>query len=262
MTANLIYAFAILLLGALGMKLTLAEPRLLKDSVTIISDLVTEARFKLSRDAMELVAMDPANVAMVIFKLLSSSFVEYDVKTETSFAINLNDLKAVLRRAKPNDTLTIEVDEKLIVTLKGTATRRFELPLLDAEEKDQRVPDLKFDAEVHTDSSVLSEAIEDMDIVGESVLFVIDKDALKIVSASELSKAEVLVPSGGATAVKAKDKTRSKFSIEYLKKMIQGSKLSDKVVLKFSMDYPLRLEFTSVDKLQLAFILAPRVDND
>jgi proliferating cell nuclear antigen len=244
------------------MKLTLAEPRLLKDSVTIISDLVTEARFKLTKDAMELVAMDPANVAMVIFKLLSSSFVEYEVKAETSFAINLNDLKAVLRRAKPNDTLTLDVDEKLVITLKSNATRRFELPLLDTEDKEQRVPDLKFDAEIQMDSTVLTEAIEDMDIVGESVVFMIDKDSLKIMSASELNKAEVDIPSTGNTKIKAKDKVKSKFSIEYLKKMIQGAKLSDKAVLKFSMDYPLRLEFTSVDKLQLAFILAPRVDND
>ena len=62
------------------MKLTLSEPKFLKDSISIISDLVTEATFKITKDAIELVAMDPANVAMVIFKLLSSSFVEYDVK--------------------------------------------------------------------------------------------------------------------------------------------------------------------------------------
>ncbi|MFH1650461.1 MAG: proliferating cell nuclear antigen (pcna) [Candidatus Woesearchaeota archaeon] len=244
------------------MKLSLSEPRLLKDSVSIISDLVTEARFKVNKDAVELVAMDPANVAMVIYKLLGSSFVEYDVKEETSFAINLNDMKAVLRRAKPNDSLTLDVGDKMTLTLKGTSTRRFELPLIEVEEKEQRIPDLKFDAEIQCESSVLSEAIDDMDIIGESVVFGIDKDVLKISSSSELSKAEVEIKNAGTTKIKAKDMVKSKYSIEYLKKMIQGAKLSDNAVLKFSGDYPLRLEFTSVDKLQLAFILAPRVDND
>jgi len=64
------------------MKLTLAEPKYLKDSISIISDLVNEARFKVTPEAIELVAMDPANVAMVIFKLLSSAFTEYDVKED------------------------------------------------------------------------------------------------------------------------------------------------------------------------------------
>jgi hypothetical protein len=44
--------------------------------------------------------------------------------------------------------------------------------------------------------------------------------------------------------------------------MIQGAKLADKAVVQFSKDYPLKLDYTVKDKMQLAFILAPRVDND
>ena len=44
--------------------------------------------------------------------------------------------------------------------------------------------------------------------------------------------------------------------------MINGSKLADNAILKFSNDYPLRMEFFVLNKLQLMFILAPRVDND
>jgi len=51
------------------MRLVIADSSLLKDSISVISDLVSEARFKISRDGLELIAMDPANVAMVVFKL-------------------------------------------------------------------------------------------------------------------------------------------------------------------------------------------------
>jgi hypothetical protein len=44
-----------------------------------------------------------------------------------------------------------------------------------------------------------------------------------------------------------------------LKKIIKGSKLSDKVSLEFGKDYPLKIEYKVLDKLQLATILAPRV---
>ena len=81
------------------MILTLAEPKYLKEPISIISDLVTEARFKITPDAVELVAMDPANVAMVIFKLLSSTFTEYNIEKPTEIAINLSNLKQILRRA-------------------------------------------------------------------------------------------------------------------------------------------------------------------
>ena len=106
------------------MRLTLAEPKYLKDSVSIISELVNEATFKITPNAIELVAMDPANVAMVMFKLLSSCFTEYDVKDNVELAINLNNLKQILRRAKPDDMLSLELEEnKLVLQFKSKTTR-------------------------------------------------------------------------------------------------------------------------------------------
>ena len=86
-------------------KLTLTETRLLKDSVAIIADLVTEVRFRITKNGVELTAMDPANVAMVVFKLLASAFSEYKVDNDTTLCLNLNDFKGVLRRVKPADKM-------------------------------------------------------------------------------------------------------------------------------------------------------------
>ncbi len=44
--------------------------------------------------------------------------------------------------------------------------------------------------------------------------------------------------------------------------MIKGSKLASTINISFNTDYPVKVEFKTVDKLDLAFILAPRVDND
>ncbi|MBT4441395.1 DNA polymerase sliding clamp, partial [archaeon] len=41
-----------------------------------------------------------------------------------------------------------------------------------------------------------------------------------------------------------------------------ASKLADSVSLEFGNDYPLRAEYKLLDKLRLAFILAPRGSND
>ena len=244
------------------MKLTLADTKFLKESVNIISELVTEVRFDVKKDAFEVVAMDPANVAMVVYKLLSSAFVEYET-SEESISINLNDLKGVFRRIKPADTLTLEEkDSKLLVTLKGTSKREFSLPLIDLEEREQKVPDLNFDAEISTQSSVLSDAVEDVDIIGESVAFLASGDELKISSSNDLSKANIEIKADDDTKITAKGDVKSKYSIEYLKKMITANKICDDVVLKFSNNYPLQLEYTLIDKMSLKFILAPRVDND
>lgn len=246
------------------MKLTLAEPKYLKESVAIISEIVTEATLKITSEAVELVAMDPANVALVMFKLLSSSFVTYEIDGPTNITINLNNLKQVLRRAKGSDALTIELEEnKLKLTLESTSKRTFHLPLIELDEKEQRVPDLSFAATIVTQSSMLIDAVEDVDVVGESVNFGVTQDTFLISSKGDLTKASVAIPADKTTKIVCQEEgIKAKYSIEYLKKMMQGAKLADVVQIKFSRDYPLRLEYIVQNKLELAFIVAPRVDND
>ena len=252
--------------GCYFMKLTLAEPKYFKDSVSIISELVNEGRFLIDKDGIQLVAMDPANVAMVVFKLLSSTFVEFDVKEPREIAINLSSLKQVLRRAGANDALTLSVDEnKLVVKLVGKSTRTFSLPLIDVDEKEQKVPSLEFPVSVSMNASDLNDSVEDADIVAESVSLIAEQDKFVIQAEGDLSKARIELKADDDTSIKirgSEKKITSKYSIEYLKKMISGRKIADKVTIEFNKDYPLKLNYTVVDRVQLMFILAPRVEND
>ena len=232
------------------MKLTLAEPKYLKDSIAIISELVSEGRFKITKESIELVAMDPANVAMVIFKLLSSSFTEYNVEKDTEISINLSNLKSILRRTKPTDMITLEMENNRLKIL------------IDIEEKKKKIPELNFSVSIKTNAEILNDAIEDVDVVGESVMFEADKGKFIISSEGDLSQAKIEMKEGQEIKINAKDKVKSRYSIEYLKKMIDGSKLADNVDIYFNKDYPLRLDYKTVDKIQLSFILAPRVEND
>ena len=205
------------------MKLTLAEPKYLKDSISIISELVSEARFKITSDAIELVAMDPANVSMVIFKLLSSTFTEYDVKEPVDLAINLNNFKQFLKRAKPDDvvTLTLEKDNKLKIVLKGKSRRTFSLPIIDLEEKEQKIPDLSFPASVQMHSSALSECVEDADIVADSVNFMAKPKKFTLLAEGDLSHVKVELEGNDDTKidVEGNEEIHSKYSLEYLKKI-------------------------------------------
>ena len=253
--------------GGFKLKLSLAEPKVLVDSINIISELVNEVRLKVDRDKIELIAMDPANVAMVIFNLLSSAFSEYKVEKPEEIGISLDSLKAILRRVKPSDVITIELDRernRLKIQLRSENVRTFNLALIDIEDKHQKIPELSFPLKVEMNSAVFDEAIQDMDVIAESVALVADKDRFLVEAESNLSdaKSEIGKDSGVVIKSSSKDAIKAKYSIEYLKKIIKGSKLSDKVVLQFNKDYPLRTDYLVKDKLSLSVILAPRVSND
>jgi len=249
------------------MKLTLTEPKLLKDPIAIISELVNEVTIKLDPDKIDIIAMDPANVAMIIFKLLSSSFVEYTVEQPTNMSLSLDNLNQILKRAKPSDTLILELDEennKLKIQLKGSTTRTFHISLIDLEDSEREVPDLEFPIKVEIPTSVFDEAVEDMSVISEAILLTAEpsKFIIQAESATNSAKVEIDKDSDTNITMTKEDKLTAKYSVEYLKKIIKGSKLTDTLTLQFNQDYPLKTEYKLLDKLSFTVILAPRVSTD
>ncbi|MFT7616252.1 MAG: proliferating cell nuclear antigen [Candidatus Woesearchaeota archaeon] len=249
------------------MKLSLAEPKFFKESIAIISELVTEARFKISKDGITLVAMDPANVAMVIFKLLPTLFTEYKLEESVDIALNLNNMKQIMKRVGANDVLTLELEDnaKLKITIAGGAIRRFSLPIIALDEKEQKLPNLNFPVTITMPVARLSEAVEDASVVADSLIMQLNGPKFIVTAVGDLNNAEIEMNGADETidiVSEVTDPVKSRYSIEYLKKMIGGSKVSDLVKIQFSKDYPLRLEYVSTDKVQLSFILAPRVEHE
>jgi proliferating cell nuclear antigen PCNA len=245
------------------MKLTLNEIKYLKEPIMIISELVNEATFRIDKDKIELIAMDPANVSMVIFKLLGSAFTEYSVREPLEISLNLDNLKQILRRANPDDIISLELqDNKLKLELKSDTKRTFHLSLLNLEEKQQKIPDLKFPVKIEINTFLFDQAIEDIGIVSDSVSFYVDQDKFSIEALGNLTTAKIDLLKDDKTLIDSKDKVKSKYSVEYLKKIIKGGKLADRVTLQFNKDYPLKASYKVTDKMLLEFILAPRVAND
>ena len=244
--------------------MTLAESRFLKDPINIISELVNEVTLKIKGDNVELVAMDPANVAMVKFNLLSSAFVEYSVEKPIDISVNLDNLKHILRRAKSSDVLSLELNgNKLKIEFSGDSKRTFNLALLDLDDQGHKEPDLKFTGKVEMSSSILDEAIEDMGVVSDAVLIGLEKENISIQASGNMSNAKINMPASEDINIKLDgEKISSKYSIEYLRKMMKGAKLTDSAHIYLGNDYPLKIEYKVRDKMSLQFILAPRVENE
>lgn len=251
------------------MILKLDEPRLLGDAVDIISNVVVEVRIKLLEDGLSIVAVDPANVALVIFRLPKESFVEYDCGNET-WGVNLGDLKKILKRASGAASITLEeVEGKLKITIFDKVRRTFGLALIEVSAEDKDVPELNFGARVEMGSRDFAQAVEDASIVADSCVFVLRNNVFAVEGKGSLNSARAEFgvsqldtnDQEGQGVIELFGQGRSKYSLEYLMKFIKGVKISGNVVVNFSDDYPLRLDFPG-EKMGIGFVLAPRVEND
>ena len=249
------------------MILKLDEPRLLGDAIGIVSEVVSEVRIKLLEDGMSIVAVDPANVALVIFKLPKESFSQYDAGNET-WGVNLGDLKKILKRASGSASVVFEEEAgKLKITIYDKIRRTFRLALIEVSSEDKEIPELNFGARVEMNADDFAQAIEDAGIVADSCsLIVSSKD-----DSGEPNDGKFVVEgSGNLNSARAEfsgddvelfGNGRSKYSLEYLMKFIKATKITSRVVVNLSDDYPLKLDFPG-ERMGIGFVLAPRVEND
>ena len=122
------------------------------------------------------------------------------------------------------------------------------------ESKDKPIPNLEFSTKVEMNSGDFAEAVEDCSIVADSCGFDADPDKFSIFAKGPLNSAN-LTYSSDEIRIESPIESKSRYSLEYLQKMIKATKITEKVNLNFSSDYPLRMEFIA-PMVTLAFILA------
>ncbi len=249
----------------MGMKAVLKDVSLFKDCLTSISELITEGTLEAKKDGIYLVAADPTMVSLVDFKFLSSNFDKYEIDAPTSIPINILNLVNVLKRASTGDTVTLEVgdeDTSMNITIKSNATRKFTIPLIDTATDQSLEMNLEFLATVELEGDVLKNGIDDADIASETVTLEATKEEFRMTAKGDLSSVELILRKGdpGLLKIEAKEPAKSKFSIDYLKKIMKGGKISPTARIELGNDYPVRITFTRVDEAQLAYVLAPRVE--
>jgi proliferating cell nuclear antigen len=248
-------------------KMVLSEENseLLKKTVPIIAEIIDEGVFKITQNGLSLLCPDRTMVAVVDFNIPSSAFEEFVPGEPAEIGLNLSSLVSVIKRIKATDKVIIQSDKdnRVNINLEGNGVRKFKLSLLDLKTENPPIDQLKFPARVELKSEVLEEGIADADIVADSLVMHASPDMFKLSTKGDTSSAELELKKGqeGLFDMSAQESLRARYPLEYLKKMIKASKISDKVILEFGTDYPMRLGFVDVDKVSLKFILAPRVED-
>lgn len=239
------------------MLLKLDDPRFFGTLISIISELVTEVRLKITKEGMRLVALDPANVAMVYFHIPAELFSTFELEKEEILGVNLQNLSQVLKRCGMGSSLILSREENLLkLTIQDRIKRDFALALISVEGEERELPTWEFKSVIKMDAQVFVEVIDDCLVVSDACTFIAEPNKF-VVEARGLNSARAEFSSDEVEIYS--DHSTARFSLEYLSKFIKGAKIANKVELNFSDNHPMRINFPT-GKVMLSFVLAPRVE--
>jgi len=251
-------------------KAMLTDINLLRDSLDVISNFINEGTFTITNNGLSMSAIDPANIAMVLFDLLSSAFNEYKAVGSIKITINIPYFVSILKRAQAGDSVELELSDagnSLKIKMIGDSVRTFTLPLINARDKKVEAPDKindGFKTKVELEAGVLREGTKDSLMVSDNVLLKCDEKSFNMISIGDSSQVNLELTKGSSSLISldCKKSVKAKYSLEYLDKMMKAGKLAQSIIMQFADDYPLRVDYKSIDKLRLSFILAPRIDTE
>jgi len=242
------------------LKLTISDANSWKRSVDAIAALIDEGTFEFAESGMALKAMDPSQIAMVDFEMPKKAFKTYEVGQKQSIGIDFSELSRVMRRAHPEDTITMELKgNKLEIHYDGKTKRKFLLPLIDATPHPNK-PKIEFDVKVKVPANDIKEVLADVELVSNYVVFEANEKGVEVSSESESGKAEISLPKDTVLELKATKAARAMFPLEYLKNMTRNTDVSTVIEINLKKDNPMKMEYAIGDG-KVTYYLAPRIEN-
>ena len=220
--------------------------------LSAVSNLIREITFKVSPTGISFAAMDDANVCAIAGDLM----VGLNIPSEERHRINLSDLIPVLKRCTGG--VTLEFTDANVNVRCGQ--KLFVIPKLE-EDKEQKIPQLAFKREVTLKTKDLGDAIDDAAYLKQDGMQFKSTGATLILHMANGPKIMTQSVTGQLHKQEVEDTIVSKFSYDYLTKIMVARKLSDSVVVKVGNDFPLGLDFKDTD-VRLSYVIAPRVQND
>jgi len=246
------------------MELVVDDALFFKKCIDAVASLVDEGTFEVSADGLKLRTMDPSQIAMVDFHMPKSAFSRLDVSEKTHISVNLADLSKILSRSKPDEKLSMRLEEKesrLVLEFSGQSKRHFRLPLLDSSSAFPKEPKIAFDATVKLKGSAFKDMLRDAGLFSSHVVLQADDAEFLVEAHGDAGDSNVLTKkdSQNMAELKVTAKSRAMFPFEYLDDMTRACPDDTAINVELKTDAPVHVSY-EIGHAKLSYYLAPRVE--
>uniref|UniRef100_A0A0N5ACI5 DNA sliding clamp PCNA n=1 Tax=Syphacia muris TaxID=451379 RepID=A0A0N5ACI5_9BILA len=267
----------------------LASAALLKKIVEAIKDLVTDAPFDCTENAVCLQAMDSSHVALVSLNLASSLFETYRCDRTINLGMSFANMAKALKCANNEDTCMLRYDEddKIVFSFEDTKrgkTQEVTVRMMDIDNEHLGIPEQDYSAVVTMPSVDFQKTCRDLAMFSDSIMITVTKAGVEFTGKGETGSTVVnYAPTGTvddenqefsfmferftllqSVLLTVNEPVNVNFSIKYMNHFAKATSLSNKVKLSMSNELPIVVEYP-IDEdstSYLRFFLAPKIQED
>lgn len=240
------------------MAIELKQSEILKTAISAIAAFISEGNFRFSMDGLFFKGTDPSQILLVDFAVPKKMFAKYDI--EPSFVgVDIVEFSRIMARMADGDELKLDLTQsELVILFEGDLSRRFQLPLLDINEQEIRLPSIEYDAVVEVNARAFRDILKDAALFGTSVTLSIKGGVLTIDSKNTQGQLRTTLKSnkvGNISSQKPDKETTVKFSLSFLQNVVKEADNEKKILLELKNDSPMRVSYP-IGPTKIQFYLA------
>ena len=247
-------------------KFSVEDAKRYKNAMDAIVNLIDEGQLEVGEEGINLRAMDPSQIAMVIFSMPKASFSEYSAPAPPAkVGINFDNFTKILARARQGEKLEVSLEgAKVQLRFAGRGRKRsFKVPVLDMPAGATKEPKIVHDAVVKIESSHLRESLRDAALIGshitleataEGFYFEVHGDSSDLIEEDEKQ-------SEGVLEMRVDKPSRATFPLQYLEDIVKACPDGVPIVLNLKTNAPLKVDY-EVEGSRVSYYLAPRIEGD
>jgi proliferating cell nuclear antigen len=221
-------------------------------------------------------SMDKSHICLADIEIKKNWFSNYDSLKDINIAVDANHFAILMNYALKNDILELkfedeyEPDKLFINFLNGKENETsfdhfFELNLIDVEQEELGIPSVDYDVEFTIETKKFIDTLLELNIFGQNVNIRCDENIIELNSNSDSTKVKINIPveqlDEYAIDITEEPKVDVAFSLNHLCKMCTSLKLSGKINVSVSKDYPMLLVYNLGDDSKVSFFIAPKVSD-
>ncbi len=240
-------------------RISYPEAKYMRTIIEVLGKLIDEVAFRITPDGVYVKAIDAARVALIDIFLPPTAFIEYEVPEEVIAGLSTANLAKLLKKVKKGDKFVMEVDEENVkIIIESTIRRTYRFRNLEVTVPEIPEAQLEFNVEAHLLVDVIRHAIKDAEAVGDLLeIEAPDQETLFMRGrGASITETKLVKGSPALMELVVKEPSKSIYNLEYLKYIVNLTKIAELAVLRFSSDMPLELEF-SLGEGRVKYLLAP-----
>ena len=243
------------------------EARKLEWFLNTASRVVDEFKLQLQPDGLHVLAVDPANVAMIDETLDADAFEYYEADGGV-LGIPLEKVQDVVDMAEDDDSLIhIQLDEQTrklhlqLDNLEVTCAMIDPAKLRDADD----IPELDLPARVVLEGDQFKRGIDAASLVSDHLVLGLDPDAEPpeyYVNAEGDTDDAYVAEEQEMVLDMSPGQAESTFSLNYLETVSKSIEDDDAVALLLGDEFPVKIKFSREGELHVTYMIAPRITSD